>query len=137
MLTLKQRQYAESRANGFSMKESAIAAGCPEGTAPQVATKLEKHPNVVEHIARLSMATNGTESKAPAFDDPLAFMLKLMNDPVQDPKLRLEAAKALASFTLSKPGDKSKKAEKKEAASKIQSSGRFAASKPPTLRVGG
>ena len=55
--------------------------------------------------------------------DPLEFMRRVMQDEVEDLKIRLDAAKALASFTIAKPGEKGKKeaqADKaKEAAKKF------------------
>ena len=47
-----------------------------------------------------------------------------------DPKLRLEAGKAWAAYTVSKPGEKGKKEEREEAAAKA-SGGRFSSAPPP------
>jgi phage terminase small subunit len=63
---------------------------------------------------------------------PLAHMLEVMNDPNEDPKLRLDAAKALASFTVAKPGDVGKKDQQAKVA-KEAASGKFAAAAPPKL----
>jgi phage terminase small subunit len=70
-----------------------------------------------------------------AEEDPLKFLANMMNNLEAEPRLRLDAAKALASFTVSKPGEKGKKEDKAEAA-KVASKGRFAAAPPPEhLRV--
>ncbi len=62
-------------------------------------------------------------------DDPLEFMRQMMNDLEADPKLRLDAAKSLAAFTVAKPGDKGKKEERADAA---KSAGKkFGATPPP------
>lgn len=62
-------------------------------------------------------------------DDPLEFMRQVMNDLEADPKLRLDAAKSLAAFTVAKPGDKGKKEERADAA---KSAGKkFGATPPP------
>ncbi|MEQ7920237.1 terminase small subunit [Xanthomonas sp. WHRI 1810A] len=63
-------------------------------------------------------------------EDPLAFFRSMMADDDMDPKLRLEAAKSLAAFTVQKPGDAGKKQEKENAA-KAASKGKFGASAPP------
>jgi phage terminase small subunit len=63
---------------------------------------------------------------------PLAHMLDLMNNQNEDPKLRLDAAKALASFTVAKPGDVGKKDQQAKVA-KEAASGKFAAAAPPKL----
>lgn len=51
--------------------------------------------------------------------DPLEFLRSVMNDGGTDVKIRVDAAKALASFTLSKPGVQGKKAAKQEEAAKV------------------
>jgi phage terminase small subunit len=66
-------------------------------------------------------------------DDPLSFFKSMMADEEMDPKLRLDAAKALASFTVSKPGEKGKKEQVQEAAEQV-ASGRFGLRKPGQLR---
>ena len=58
----------------------------------------------------------------------------MMNDLEADPKLRLDAAKALASFTVAKPGEGGKKDQKADAA-KQAGQGRFAAAPPPLRAV--
>ncbi|MNY71086.1 hypothetical protein D3C86_2093480 [compost metagenome] len=60
-----------------------------------------------------------------------------MNDLGEEPKLRMEAAKALMPFTHGKIAEQGKKGAKQEAADKAVG-GRFAPSPPPThLRVVG
>ncbi|VVO22300.1 terminase small subunit [Pseudomonas fluorescens] len=67
-------------------------------------------------------------------EDPLSFFKSMMADEDMDPKLRLDAAKALASFTVSKPGEKGKKEQVQEAAEQV-ASGRFGLRKPGQLRA--
>ncbi|MNI93287.1 hypothetical protein D3C73_1512130 [compost metagenome] len=60
-----------------------------------------------------------------------------MNDLGEEPKLRMEAAKALMPFTHGKIAEQGKKGAKQAAADKAVG-GRFAPSPPPThLRVVG
>lgn len=56
--------------------------------------------------------------------DPLEFMLKLMADVGEDPKTRLEAAKAAIPYLHAKKGEVGKKEEKRTAAEKVKE-GRF------------
>lgn len=139
--TNQKREYANARMSGLGKRASAIAAGCPEKTASQAACRLEKDPDVIAAIGRaMKVAAHpdapppvgdpGTHTPAPA-TDPLDFMRLLMNDPEAEPKLRLEAAKALAAFTVTKPGEKGKKEEKLDAA-KRASGGKFAAGRAPS-----
>lgn len=63
---------------------------------------------------------------------PLAYMFDVMTNMDEDPKLRLDAAKALASFTVAKPGELGKKEQKNGEAQKA-ASGKFASAAPPRL----
>ena len=66
---------------------------------------------------------------------PLRFIANVMNDIKEDPKLRLDAAKALAAFTVAKPGEKGKKEMNQAAAERVAS--KFAPSAPPKLVAAG
>ena len=139
MLTKQKRLYADARLAGMSKKESAIAAGCPEKTASQAASRYEKDPDIQAAMGR-SVIVREYKTDEPKVDldayiptaeeDPLKFLAAIMLDPNAEPRLRFDAAKALASFTVSKPGEKGKKEDKAEAA-KVASKGRFAAAPAP------
>jgi phage terminase small subunit len=139
MLTKQKRLYADARLAGMSKKESAIAAGCPEKTASQAASRYEKDPDIQAAMGR-SVIVREQKTDEPKADldayiptaeeDPLKFLAAIMLDPKAEPRLRFDAAKALASFTVSKPGEKGKKEDKAEAA-KVASKGRFAAAPAP------
>lgn len=66
-------------------------------------------------------------------DDPLDFMRHMMKDSSEDPRLRLEAAKSLAAYTLSKPGEKGKKEEKADAAKEVAR--KFGTIPPPKMQL--
>lgn len=142
-LTEQKRRYAAARLSGVSKKQAAIAAGCPEKTAAQAATRLEKDPDVQAAMGR-SVAVAQQRKGDPKIDPdphipaqaggPLEFMRSMMNDLEAEPKLRLDAAKALAAFTVAKPGEQGKKDQKADAAKKA-SAGRFGQSAPPRLAV--
>lgn len=137
MITKKQRLYAQYRFDGIGKKAAAIKAGYAEGCAASAATKLEKHPKVMAHILRLKTHANSpaNDEPQPHYDCPLDFMRALMGDVKEDPRLRLESAKALASFTISKASEKGKKAQRKEEAGKVLGRGRFAPSLAPVKLV--
>ncbi|WP_417585538.1 hypothetical protein [Pelagibacterium sp.] len=142
-LTEQKRRYAAARLSGMSKKQAAIDAGCPEKTAAQAATRLEKDPDVQAAMGR-SVVVAQQRKNEPKIDpdphipaqagDPLEFMRSMMNDLEAEPKLRLDAAKALAAFTVAKPGEQGKKDQKADAAKKA-SAGRFGQSAPPRLAV--
>lgn len=70
--------------------------------------------------------------------DPRTVLVAIMNDASEEPKLRLEAAKALMPFTHGKIADQGKKDAQKAAANKVAAGGRFNPPPPPThLRVVG
>jgi phage terminase small subunit len=143
-LTDQKRRYAAARLAGSSKKQAAIEAGCPEKTAAQAASRYEKDPDVMAAMSRTVAVQERQKSAPPQVDpdphipaqagDPLEFMRRMMNDLEADPKLRLDAAKALAGFTVSKPGEKGKKEQVKEAAEQV-ASGRFGLRKPGQLRA--
>ncbi|HBO4895105.1 TPA: terminase small subunit [Pseudomonas aeruginosa] len=138
-LTEQKRRYAAARLSGMGKKAAAIEAGCPERTAAQAASRYEKDPDVQAAMGRQLKAAEkkvaatsvDTDPYIPArSDDPLEFMRQMMNDLEADPKLRLDAAKSLAAFTVAKPGDKGKKEERADAA---KSAGKkFGATPPPS-----
>ena len=66
----------------------------------------------------------------PKSNDPLAFLVSVMQDKTADSRLRIDAAKALMPFVHRKLGEGGKKDQKAEAA-KQASTGRFAVKSPP------
>ena len=166
MLTHQQRLYAENRAKGLGKKAAAVAAGCPEKSASQAASRYEKTADVVAHMSRLGFDPSQKKAAAPkpknsipkknidpeitaaqklqerssdnyskGFNCPIEYMKHVMNADVEDPKLRLDAAKALASFTVAKPGDKGKKEERQDAADRVATTGRFSSAPRPLKAV--
>lgn len=67
-------------------------------------------------------------------DDPLDFLRAVMNSQLTDPKLRVDAAKALMPFIHQRRGEGGKKEEAKKKAT--AAAGKFSPS-PPPLRVVG
>lgn len=142
-LTEQKRRYADARLSGLAKKQAAIEAGCPEKTASQAASRLEKDPEVQSAMGR-AVTVERKRRDDPQIDpdpyipkasgDPLEFMRQMMNDLEAEPKLRLDAAKALAAFTVSKPGEKGKKEQVQEAAEQV-ATGRFGLRQPGQLRA--
>jgi phage terminase small subunit len=136
-LTEQKRRYAEARLSGMPKKQAAISAGCPERTASQAASRLEKDREVQAAIWRLKVLESqnpGVTPDAPKGEpdayipaqapDAVTFFFQVMNDLAADPKLRLDAAKAHAAYTVAKPGEMGKKEQRQEEAEKV-SGGRF------------
>lgn len=144
-LTERKRRYADARLSGMSQRDAAIHAGCPVKTASQAASRYEKDADVLAAIKRKSTAqasvksgvniVNPEESQQEPVTDPLSFFERMMNDAEEAPKLRLEAAKALANFTVAKPGDVGKKVARQASAEKSASGGRFSTPRAPKLVV--
>lgn len=146
-LTQQQRLYAEARMTGLSVRESALAAGCPEKSASQAGSRLEKHPNVVAHLVRLkrieseTVPGSGADTPPPpaAFDDeycedPREFLKKAMNDRLLESKLKIQAAIALLPYDHAKLGETGKKEQKDQAAGEVVK-GRFAPAPPPPAQM--
>lgn len=148
MITKRKRLYAQARQAGKNQTDSAIFAGCPAKTAAQAASRYEKDPDVIALRSRAAMGETLEEptpepkqttpkstpppaqkevyQKPPAppvngDEDPLVFMRQMMCDPEEDPRLRLDAAKALAAYVHPKQGEKGKMELKKESAEKAHS----------------
>lgn len=146
-LTNQQRLYAEARFAGLGKKDAAMAAGCPEKTASQAGSRLEKHPNVIAHLARLKANESdsnpaagrdplpaGINPRAEFYDDPMELLKSQMNNPLLDPKTRIQAATALLPYMHQKQGESGKK-EKAEDAAQDAVTGRFKMSAPPQLAL--
>lgn len=65
-------------------------------------------------------------------DDPLEYLMSVVNDPAADPRLRVRAAVAAAQYKHVKAGDGGKK-EQLQAAAEQAATGRFAPAAPPKL----
>ncbi|CAB3704837.1 MAG: terminase small subunit [Achromobacter sp.] len=88
-------------------------------------------PSAADSVESVGLKALGLTS------DPRAVLVAIMNDLGEEPKLRMEAAKALMPFTHGKIAEQGKKGAKQEAANKA-AGGRFAPPPPPThLRVVG
>lgn len=126
MLTKKKRAYAEARKSGKNVTDSAIAAGYSEATARQSGSRLERDEDVIRYIAGKEEIKTTKPLPEPIdgmhipvhknTNDALDFMRSVMNDNGEDMRIRLDAAKALASYTVPKPGEKGKKEQKEERA---------------------
>lgn len=86
-----------------------------------------------EPAPKTVVVTVDDKEKIVLTSDPLEFMARLMNDASLDERLRLDAAKALASYKCTKPGEIGKKQQKDERAKKAVS--KFAQTLPPKFSV--
>lgn len=129
----RQRKYAEARYEGLSITDSAIAAGCPEKSAPQAGSRLEKHPNVIAHIERLK-ENGGPDDGGEHFDTSMDYLRHVMNSALADPKEKMQAAIALLPYEHQKLAPGGKKDEKSKTAAKV-STGRFSRAQAPLKRV--
>ena len=146
-LTGKKRLFAEALLAGKSNKMAALAAGYSAAYASAAGSRLAKDKDVLAHLQRKAKAVSAAppaaaDTAAPpagSFDlsqalshrDPRAFLLAAMNDALLEPKLRIDAAKALMPFEFAKKGEGGKKEQQADAAKKVAS--RFAPAAPPKL----
>lgn len=132
---------------GLSVRDAAVAAGCPVKTAAQAGSRHEKHPNVLAHLARLkhleseTVPGSGRDTPPPSvnlgaefFDDPKDLLRHAMNDRSLDPKTRIQAAVALLPFEHQKLGESGKKEKQDQAAEQVVS-GRFAPAPAPPSQL--
>lgn len=134
-LTGKKRLFANAVLAGKSNKDAAIAAGYSATTASAAGSRLVKDAEVAAYIKKQKAAQAAGESPQddrPTFDlsqamahkDPRAFLIAAMNDIALEPKLRIDAAKALMPFEFAKKGEGGKKESAQEAAQKA-ATGKF------------
>jgi phage terminase small subunit len=143
MLTPQKMRFAQALMRGLKGKAAAIDAGCPAKTAACQASRYMKDDDIQDFIMRATIEHKGhtgaqsMDNAPPCIpkqaDDPVEFFKNVMNDMTADPKLRLDAAKELARYTVAKPGEATKKESKQEAAEKIAKGGKFGASVSPRL----
>ena len=152
-LSEKMKKFALAVVDGLSNKEAAISAGYPEKTAAQQGAKLKKHPEIIVYIEKLKANKDGrsltkTEVKKVkevkevnsnseeqdwddppddpySKDDPLEFLIEVMNNAGNDMFLRFNAAKAALPYKHGKVAEKGKKESKAEEAKKASNSGKF------------
>lgn len=67
--------------------------------------------------------------------DPKEFLMSIVGDECADPRVRIDAAKALLPYTHPKLGEGGKKEQRNEEAKKVAS--RFAPAAPPKLVAAG
>ena len=142
-LTGKKRLFADAVLAGKSNKDAAIAAGYSAATASAAGSRLVKDKQVAEYLLKHREAKEKGETPPddrPKFDlsqalmhsDPKQFLLAAMNDGELDPKLRVDAAKALMPFVHQKLGEGGKKEQAQANAEKVAS--RFSALPPPPMK---
>ncbi|WAK44855.1 terminase small subunit [Pseudomonas phage PseuP_224] len=141
-LTEKKRRFVESKAAGASNREAAEAAGYAAGSASAAGSRLAKDPDVVAALEKLKATRNvkqepdgetfdpaplGDESgdlvNLPSTDDPLVWLLALMNDPQAKIFDRRNAAQSALPYFHGKKSGMGKKEQKLEDAAKVGASG--------------
>lgn len=118
-MTRQKEIYVEARLSGMARVDAAIQAGATERSAHVRASQLENDPDVKAAMAGNPLPTPGEGCDDPTID-PVEFFRRMMNDVSVDPKVRLEAAKSLAAFTVAKPGTKARTTKKEEKSKKAE-----------------
>lgn len=140
-LTAKKKAFAQAKHDGANNKEAAIFAGCSPETASQAGSRMAKDPDVLAYIERLAnvkdvnsdvkpepkpIVTKKDIDSAGSRADPLKFLEEIWTDPVEDMKLRMDAAKAALPYFHGKVAEKGKKETKaEEAKNKTHGGGKF------------
>ncbi|MBA1299383.1 MULTISPECIES: terminase small subunit [Pseudomonas] len=143
-LTNKKRRFVESKAGGASNREAAEAAGYAAASASAAGSRLAKDPDVVAALKKLKAGQNVKGSAAaaetvdgpiegdgedlaelPNTDDPLVWLLALMNEPKAKIFDRRNAAQSALPYFHGKKSGMGKKEQKLEDAAKVGGSSRF------------
>ena len=139
-LTAKKKAFAQAKHDGANNKEAAIFAGCSHETASQAGSRMAKDSDVIAQIERLKsvkdvntdvkpnpkpIVTKKDISIASERPDPLKFLEEIWTDPVEDMKMRMDAAKAALPYYHGKVAEKGKKETKADEAKKATQGGKF------------
>jgi len=123
-LTAKKKAFAQSKHDGADNRQAAIFAGYSPESASQAGSRLAKDPDVIAHIERLKINTEVKADVKPdpkpiitkkdietagSRADPLKFLEEIWTDPVEDMKMRMDAAKAALPYFHGKVAEKGKK----------------------------
>ncbi|ENR6275833.1 MULTISPECIES: terminase small subunit [Acinetobacter] len=150
-LTEKMEKFALAIVDGKTNKEAAISAGYAEKTASAAGARLAKDPEIIVYIEMLKAQKEGRSltSDSPKVkpkdtpensgedenpieefqfegDDPLDFLIKVMNFNGNKLPLRMQAAIAALPYKHGKVAEKGKKETKAETAREGSKSGKFA-----------
>ncbi len=150
-LTEKMEKFALDIVDGKTNKEAAISAGYAEKTASAAGARLAKDPEIIVYIEMLKAKKEGRsltsdrpnvkpenkpensgedENPIEEFqfegDDPLDFLIKVMNFNGNKLPLRMQAAIAALPYKHGKVAEKGKKETKAETAREGSKSGKFA-----------
>ncbi|MFH4054519.1 terminase small subunit [Acinetobacter baumannii] len=150
-LTEKMEKFALAIVDGKTNKEAAISAGYAEKTASAAGARLAKDPEIIVYIEMLKAKKEGrsltsdrpnvkpenkpensgeNENPIEEFqfegDDPLDFLIKVMNFNGNKLPLRMQAAIAALPYKHGKVAEKGKKETKAETAREGSKSGKFA-----------
>ncbi len=132
---------------GLSIRDAALAAGCPAKSASQAGSRLEKHPAVLAHLARLKQVESDQNPLAgrdvppaglepdPFFEDPRDLLRHFMNNRTLDPKLRLQAAASLMPYEHQRQGESGKKEQREDEARDVAKGGLYSPAKPPAAQL--
>ncbi|MPQ84497.1 hypothetical protein F0170_11165 [Pseudomonas sp. MAFF 730085] len=143
-LTNKKRRFVESKASGSSNREAAEAAGYAAASASAAGSRLAKDPDIVAALDKLKAGQNVKSSppatdlgndpsdgdgeelaELPNTDDPLVWLLALMNEPKAKIFDRRNAAQSALPYFHGKKSGMGKKEQKLEDAAKVGAGGRF------------
>ncbi len=102
-------------------------AGRPKGAKTKKPQKKSKEQSVIPDDIKSEAAAEGLT--------PLAYMLKVMNDPEADKERRDRMAVSAAPYVHARKGEGKGKKDERDEKAKAAGSGRFAPSKPPLALV--
>ncbi|HBN3185451.1 terminase small subunit [Acinetobacter baumannii] len=150
-LTEKMEKFALAIVDGKTNKEAAISAGYAEKTASAAGARLAKDPEIIVYIEMLKAKKEGRsltsdhpkvktadtpensgedENPIEEFqfegDDPLDFLIKVMNFNGNKLPLRMQAAIAALPYKHGKVAEKGKKETKQDKAKEATKTGKYA-----------
>lgn len=133
MLTAQKRKFADALLSGEKQCKAAVIAGYSENSARSKGSQLAKDKDVINYMKAKKAETSKNEKsenpKLKKYEDPIEKLLDIMNFD-EDPKLQVDAAKALLPYFHTKQGESTKK-ETKQSKAANAAKGKFSPATPP------
>ncbi len=160
-LTKKKKDFADAMLRGANKTQAAMEAGCTAKSASTMGSRYAQDSDVILYMKKRGKTKPKVESKVEVkttkksddlptekltkadverviekYDDPLEYLMSLVNSPEADidEKLRVDCAKAALPYYHGKIASQGKKEAVKQTAQEIASGGFFTPMAPPGKR---
>lgn len=135
-LTSKKIAFAHAKMDGADNRQAAIFAGYSVESASVTGSKLAKDADILAYIeskksehalvSKVKAISSDAKAQVDPKADPLDYLVEVFSNEAEDPKLRLDAAKAALPYFHGKIAEKGKKETKADEAKVATLAGKYA-----------